>query len=369
MENIKTLVLSILLAGIIALAGCSGVASPHTEINDSAVIVSIAKPCKVHSDGITASGQVEAVHSASISTRLMGTITRIYVKVGDKVRQGQLLATISSEDIAAKKAQIDAQTAGARADLDNARKDYDRYYVLYNKQSATASELDNATLRVAAARSRLENTQQMHREVDAFDAYARLTAPLTGVVTQKLADEGSLAAPGVPILTVEQNNQLRVNATIAESDITRILTGDKAELEIRSGGIKTTGIVTQISISSIATGGQYQVKIDLPQDIQHRLYAGMYVSVFIPDKPSPHQGTTSPAQSASVFIPGSALVEKDALTGVYTVSNMHTALLRWIRTGKRAGDKVEVLSGLDGNESFIVSASGKLYDGVPVIEK
>ena len=109
--------------------------------------------------------------------------------------------------------------------MDNARKDLDRYTALFARQSATASELDNASLRFYAARSGLEAAKQMRKEIDASAAYARLTAPFTGVVTQRLMDEGSLATPGTPILTIEQDGLLRVNATIAESDISRIRTG------------------------------------------------------------------------------------------------------------------------------------------------
>lgn len=376
MKHKHILFSGLLIGAILSLAGCAGSASPDgQQQKETPVTVVTATPTRVVSGGVIASGQVEALNSVAISTRLMGTITKIFVKVGDHVGQGQLLATISSDDIAAKKAQTDARTAGAQADLDNAQKDFDRYNALFNKQSATASELDNATLRVKAARSALEASQQMRREVDASAAYARLTAPFTGTITQKLADEGSLAAPGTPILTLEQNNILRVNATIAESDISRIRTGDKAELEIRSGNLRTAGTVTQVSVSSVATGGQYQIKISLPQDIQKSLYAGMYVSVFIPEKTSgPQPAAAAPqnisaTQNASVFVPVSALVEKDQLTGIYTVSATHTALLRWIRTGKKLGDKVEVLSGLNENEPFIVSAAGKLYNGVPITEK
>lgn len=382
MKHKHILISGLLIGAILSLTGCAGHASPEIQQQkETPVTVVTATPTRALSDGVIASGQVESQNAASISTRLMGTITKIFVKVGDHVRQGQLLATISSDDIAAKKAQTDARTAGAQADLDNAQKDYDRYNALYNKQSATASELDNATLRLKAARSALEASQQMRREVDASAAYARLTAPFTGTVTQKLADEGSLATPGAPILTLEQNDILRVNATIAESDISRIRTGDKAALEIRSGGLTAAGTVTQISVSSVATGGQYQIKISLPQDIQKNLYAGMYVNVFIPEKTSrPQPAASGPQnasapqdasapQNASVLVPASALVEKDQLTGIYTVSAMHTALLRWIRTGKKIGDKVEVLSGLNENEPFIVSATGKLYNGVPITEK
>ena len=249
--------------------------------------------------------------------------------------------------------------------MDNARKDLDRYTALFARQSATASELDNASLRFYAARSGLEAAKQMRKEIDASAAYARLTAPFTGVVTQRLMDEGSLATPGTPILTIEQDGLLRVNATIAESDISRIRTGDPAALEVKSTGDRATGSITEISVSSIASGGQYQVRISLPPGMQKNVYAGMYVNVFIPLKMPPADSS----RSGSVLVPQSALVKQDQLTGIYTIGNGNTALLRWIRTGKRSGDKVEVLSGLSADEPFILTAAGKLYNGAPVQEK
>ncbi|MBS1604446.1 MAG: efflux RND transporter periplasmic adaptor subunit, partial [Bacteroidetes bacterium] len=263
-------------------------------------------------------------------------------------------------DIAAKKAQAEAQIAAAQANLDNASKDFDRYNALFTRQSATASELDNASLRYHAASSNLQAAQQMRKEVDASAAYARLTAPFTGTVTQRLMDEGSLATPGTPILVIEEDETLRVSASIAESDISRIRKGDTARIEIKSTGSASTGIVTGLATSS--TGGQYQAKISLPASIQKGLYSGMYVNVYIPLR----QQKTGEKRSASVLVPASALVEKDQLTGIYTIGNGQTALLRWIRTGRRYGNMVEVLSGLNANETYIREASGRLYDGAPV---
>lgn len=371
MRYTNILLSSLVIPVVLLLAGCSGGQQPEAgENKDSAVAVTISRPSGARADGIMASGQVEAAQSVAISTRVMGAITRIYVKVGDKVNRGQLLATISGEDLAAKRAQTDAQIAGARSDVENAHKDLDRFTTLFSRQSATASELDNVTLRYDAAKSRLEAALQMRNEVDASMAYTRLTAPFAGVVTQKLADEGSLANPGMPLLTVDQSNILQVSATVAEADISKIRTGDKAAVEIKSTGSKAIGVVTQISASSAATGGQYLVKISLPADAQKGLYAGMYVNVFITGGASAggDKGQAPTRENETILVPLSALVQNDQLTGLYTVSSAHTALLRWVRTGKTAGDKVEILSGLGPDEPFIVRAAGKLYNGAPVKE-
>jgi RND family efflux transporter MFP subunit len=337
------------------------------ENKDTPVVVRLATPTSDNGAAVIASGQVEAIETAAISTRVMGTITAVFVKVGDRVGKGQVLATISSEDLAAKLAQTEAQIAGARADLDNARKDYDRYTALFSRQSATAAELDNATLRLNGAKARLDGAEQMRREVDASMAYTRLTAPFAGVVTQKLADAGSLTSPGLPLLTVEQDKVLQVSATVAESDISRIRTGDKAQVEFNSTGARAGGVVTQISTSSAATGGQYLVKIGLPADAQKQLYAGMYANVVIPVKRTVDTGSAS--SNGAILVPLSALVRQDQLTGLYTVSSEHTALLRWVRTGKTVGDKIEVLSGLGAEETFVTAAAGRLYNGAPVKEQ
>ena len=70
-----------------------------------------------------------------------------------------------------------------------------------------------------------------------------------------------------------------------------------------------------------------------------------------------------------VFVPTTAIIENGGLKGVYTVSKQNTALLRWLRLGKTYGDKVEVLSGLNSEEPYIVSAEGKLFNGVKVTLK
>ena len=69
------------------------------------------------------------------------------------------------------------------------------------------------------------------------------------------------------------------------------------------------------------------------------------------------------------MIPASAVVYRDELTGIYTLGQNNTALLRWIRLGRRAGEQVEVISGLGKEESYILTAEGKLYNGVPVTVK
>lgn len=109
------------------------------------------------------------------------------------------------------------------------------------------------------------------------------------------------------------------------------------------------------------------VKIGLPADAQKQLYAGMYANVVIPVRGTADTGSAS--GNGAILVLLSALVRQDQLTGLYTVSSAHTALLRWVRTGKTVGDKIEVLSGLGAEESFVAEVAGRLYNGAPVKEQ
>jgi RND family efflux transporter MFP subunit len=244
-----------------------------------------------------------------------------------------------------------------------AQKDYDRFSNLYKQQSATAKELDNVMLQYNSAKARVAAAKQMRSEVSANLSYSSLTAPFPGVVTQKLGEVGSIAGPGMPVLTIEQDGIFQVSASIAESDISKIHLDDVATIQIKSTGKLFDGKIIQINPSSQFTGGQYIIKISIPQTARKDIYAGMFASISIPVK------DTRQAKNDVALVPLSAIVNRDELTGIYTVSDNSTALLRWIRLGKNYGGKVEVTSGLSKDEKFIGSSEGRLYNGAPVVVK
>lgn len=347
---------------LLIVSSCSSNEKKESQIvPDTAVRVTVSQPSADTRQGLTVSGQVEAAQTANISTRVMGYITKVYVKVGDRANKGQLLATISNEDILAKRAQTDAMIAQADAGYKNALKDYDRFTVLYKQQSASAKELDNVTLQYQSAKSALEAAKQQRAEVNAMLSYTNLTAPFAGTITQKMADAGSMANPGMPLLTIEQSGSYQVSASVPESDISLVREGTAVNVSI--GAINKTihGTVAQIDPSSQNTGGQYIIKVHIPDNEKQGLFAGMYTNLTIPIA----QLKTN-SISEQVMVPLSAIEYKDQLTGLYTIGSNGTALLRWVRLGKTQGDQVEVLSGLAANEQFIVRAEGRLYNGVAV---
>ena len=351
----------VLLSATVLIGSCSGGDKKSVENTAVPVMVTVATPDGGSGSGIIeASGKVEAAHSVNISTRAMGYITKMPVKVGDYVKEGQLLFTVNSADVNAKKAQTDAMIAQADAALFSAQKDYDRYTVLYKQQSASAKELDQVTLQYQSAKAAAEAARQMRNEVAAHLAYTSVVAPFSGVVTQKFSDAGSMSTPGMPVLTIEQAGNLQVAAAVSESQIASVKTGDRVVMTVGSLEKNLEGKVIEVNPSSQFSGGQYIVKISLPGN-NKQLYAGMFVHVQFDAK--------IPAVKKAgewVMIPVKAVIQKDQLTGVYTISAQNTALLRWLRLGKVNGDQIEVLSGLAKDEQYILSAEGRLYNGAPI---
>jgi RND family efflux transporter MFP subunit len=358
-----TTAFNILLAASIFFVSCSEENHNEQVAKDTAVPVTVAVAGKQSSERIHASGHIESKETAVISTRVMGFITGIKVKVGDAVKQGQLLATISNDDILAKKAQAQAMVAEAEAALGDAQKDQERFAELYKQQSASSKEFENATLHYNSLKSKTEAARQMQNEVEAMLSYTNLKAPFSGIVTQKNMDAGSMVNPGMPILVVEQTGTYQVKASVSESDIAQIKAGAEAEILIKSTGKIIRGEVAEVSPSSKFSGGQYAIVISIPKTETNGLFAGMSVNVAIASN------ARFDVLEDIVIVPTSAIVHKDQLTGIYTINDNQTASLRWVRLGRAYGDHVEILSGLSSREKFVLASEGKLYNGVPVAIK
>ncbi|MEQ9405951.1 MAG: efflux RND transporter periplasmic adaptor subunit [Cyclobacteriaceae bacterium] len=347
----------VLIAAITLSCGSSN--NDQKVFESEAVRVTVAKASLTASGQfITSSGKLEAMNSANLSTRMMGNISNVKVKVGDKVEKGQLIVTINSRDLLAKKSQVEASILQAQSALQNAEKDFNRFTTLHKKGSASEKELDDMTTRYEMAKAGLEAARQMSNEVEAQFAYANIRAPFTGVVTNTFVKTGDMANPGMSLATIEETGQYQAVVLVSESDISQITKGSIAIVSIKSLESTMRGTVTEISRSAKNTGGQYLVKIDLEESMSEAL-PGMYVSAQL--------SSSDGAGKGLLMIPMQALVKKGQLEGVYSIGDNDTAILRWLRLGRELDGKVEVLSGLAPDETFILSAEGRLFNGAKIV--
>ena len=365
-KNIKMSKKLIILLSIslLVLTSCGGDKKEPIGNNEPAIVVQVSGiSADSNAPFVTASGKIEAENSANVSTRMMGYVTKVYVKVGQKIRAGQLLVSVNNTDLLAKKAQVDASILQATAGYNNAKKDYDRFVALFAQQSASQKELDDMTSRYEMAKAGLEGAKQMRNEVMAQFSYSNITAPFSGEVTNTFVKEGDMANPGMPLVSIEGVSRMQVTAMVSESDIAQIKNGMLVKILVKSINKEVAGKVSEVSGSAKNTGGQYLVKITL-NATDKTILSGMFVNVQFPIANMPK--TETAVKSDKVMVPESALVKQGQLTGIYTIANGKTAILRWLRTGKSVGNQVEVLSGLSSKEQYIVSAEGKLYNGAKV---
>jgi RND family efflux transporter MFP subunit len=353
-------IISLISISLFILTSCNG--AKKEDLAESPVIAVKVSGVSENdkSPFVSASGKIEAENSADLSTRMMGYVTKVHVIVGQKVNAGQSLVSINNTDLQAKKAQVEASILQATAGYNSAKKDYDRFVNLFKQQSASQKELDDMTARYEMAKAGLEGAKQMRNEVLAQFNYSNITAPFSGVVTNTFVKEGDMANPGMALVSVEGASKLQVTAMVSENDITAIKKGMPVKVLVKSSNKNLTGKVSEVSLSAKNTGGQYLVKINLDKT-DSSVLSGMFVNVQFPVENRPNV-----SQKNMVLVPESALVKQGQLTGIYTIGNKNVAILRWLRTGKTFGDQVEVLSGLSADEKYIISAEGKLFNGVKV---
>ncbi len=357
MKN-KNYIPAALLIITILVVSCGGEDKKAVADTTPAVAVQVKSVSEDNSSPFLAvSGKVEAAKSANISTRMMGYVDKIYVRVGDKVSNGQLLISVNNADVSAKLAQVNAGITEATAAFTNAEKDYNRFTALFKENSASQKELDDITANYNMAKARLESAKQMKNGVNAQMGYANIRAPFSGVVTNKFISAGDMANPGMPLLEVESPGKYQVLAMVPESEILGIKNDTEVTVQIKALNQTLKGKVTEISTSSKNTGGQYLVKVILDKT-DAQILSGMYATVQFP--------VARKTASSAVMIPVEAIINNGQLSGVYTVSQSNTAILRWLRLGRTFGDEVEVLSGLSADEQYIVSGEGKLFNGVKI---
>jgi RND family efflux transporter MFP subunit len=274
------------------------------------------------------------------------------------VKRGDLLLKIKSKDIKAKRAQVNAKMVAAKSAYSNAEKDYMRFKALFEQGSASQKEMDDMTTRYNMSKANLKAIKEMGAEIDEMLKYADIRAPYDGVITQKYMNEGDLASPGMPLLAIEKQSDFIVKARVPESEISIVKKGDKVKVKVKAlGDMLVDGLVNEVNPSATYTGNQYEARVLLKAtDMQKdKLFSGMYVSVLL-----------SKGGVPTVMIPKNVLIKRGQLTGLYIVSTSGTAMLRWVRTGKVIGDKIEILSGLSNGEEYIKSYKGKIWDGAVV---
>lgn len=185
--------------------------------------------------------------------------------------------------------------------------------------------------------------------------YVEVLAPFDGVVTRKWADVGDLATPGKPLVGLEDPSLLQLEADVPEAIASRIQPDARLAIQIDPSKGDLIGTVKEIAPTADPASRTIRVKLDLPQAADVR--SGQFARLVVPV-----------GESSSVRVPATAVVFRGQLEIVFVVTNQR-AQLHLVKTGRKIGQEVEILAGLEPGESIVVGGAALLTDGQPVEAK
>lgn len=345
--------LASLAAAILVVAACGRQPDSRASENpaEPMAIRAIEVAPAEWTGALVVSATVEPIRRASPGTVLMGRVERILHREGDRVRAGAVLARIESREVDARLKQADAAVVAAQANEENARLMKERMVRLEARQAAPRRALDDASAGYEAARAGRLAAEEGVATAKMYVAYADVTAPFDGIVTARHVETGDLAAPGVPLFTVEDLSQVRVEAQVPESEGAKLAPGAAVELDVPAAGGPRVGTIAQILPSADPATRTFTVRV-VVDNAAGALRSGMFARLRLPGVEQP-----SPA------VPRSAVVRTGPLTGVFVVDDGSVARLRWVSLGEERGEEVRVLAGLAAGETIVAEPPPSMADG------
>lgn len=307
----------------------------------------VALGARAVSTGYEIDGVVEAVRQATVSAQATGRLATLQVKVGDKVRAGQVLATIDDRDTQTGVARSQAQVAQSEAELANAQANVQRTRDLRKQGFVSQAALDVAESQFKAAQAARAGAGAGAQQARLAQSFTQITAPFDGYVLETLAQAGDLAVPGKPVATVYAPQPLRVVVQVPASMAQTARTAKSIELQVSGSGDATQWVAPTSQQGVTAADPVSQTltwKMDVPAGVAAQMMPGQQTRV---------RFVGGAAQR--MVVPQTAVLRRGELTGVYVATDKGF-VLKAVRLGAAHGDSVEVVAGLKAGDAVAVNA-------------
>ena len=340
------------------------------------------------SNTFSAAGEFIPYQDVEVHAKVTGFVQKIVVDIGDRVKEGQLLAILEVPEL---QAQLEGAEAGVRhsqTEISRAKEEVTRDQANHQavheackrlQQAAAArpglvaqQEIDDAIARdqsseaqVAAAKAALLAAQEQlgvsragRSQVAAMSGYSRITAPFSGVITSRYADTGALVQAGTsntnaqPVVKLAEVDILRLRVPVPESLAASVHPGTSADITVQASGEHFTGKVARITDSLDRSTRTMQVEVDVPNK-EYRLSPGMYANVVLNVRDHPD----------ALTVPVQAINRSGDKTTAMLVDDKNRVEIRDILTGIEEGNRIEVQSGLKEGDRVIVGNLGSFQQG------
>lgn len=325
------------LAAVVCLAGLPGVsqaASPEVPV---VPVRPQAVPVGMEFDGI-----IQPVKQSTVAAQASGRIVTLAVKAGDRVRAGQVLATIDDREAATGMQRSQAQAAQAEAELRNAQAQVARTRDLQSRGFVSRAALDTAEAQFQTATAARDQARAGERQSALAQGFTRVTAPYEGWVLQTLAEAGDLAVPGKPILVLYAPQPLRAVVQVPASRGDAARGAGQIEVQLPDGKGQNAWVAPAARSAMPAADPVSQTiewRLDLPAAMTTAILPGQQVRVRFVG-----------GEARRTVVPSSAVLRRGELTAVY-VAAADGFVLKAVRLGADHGAAgVEILAGLGAED-------------------
>lgn len=351
-------------AGIVLATGVLIIATSRTSQADGAPQQSRPTAVEVTpvtvanvADIVSGVGTVAAMRDVRVASETAGRVLKVYVSVGDAVKQGQTLVAVDAELKEAAADQARAQMLAAKTNLEKSKKDFERTQKLFDSGDVADVELEGYRLGYQSAEAQYKGAVGALRAADRQVSDSRIKSPIAGLVASRHVEVGEMVGPGMEIANVVDVSSMKAKLSVAEEDIVKLRAGQPAALRIDSrpdeqfiGKILTVG-----AKSESPNGHTYPVEVVVQNRGKNLLKVGMFARVEIQARMA--RGVLTIAKESLV---------EDGATPFVFVAKDGIARLRPITLGIRGGNLLQVVDGLTQGELVISFGQKALKDGAPV---
>jgi RND family efflux transporter MFP subunit len=352
----------VVLAGAIALfsinsgradksaASAAGTAKP-------ALTVTITQPQpSTLAIELTANGNIAVWQEASIGTESNGLrLAEVLVNVGDVVQRGQLLARFASESVQADVAQARAGVSEATANAAEAGANADRVRALQNTGTFSGQQIKQYLTAEQAARARVESAQAGLAAQQLRLQKTQVLAPDSGIISARSATVGAVLGSGVELFRLIRQGRLEWRAEVASADLGRVVPGTAVTV-IAASGAQRSGRVRMVAPTVDPQTRVGLVYVDLPGSDKTGSASAFKAGMFA-------RGEFALGSSPALTVPQSAVVVRDGFSYVFRLNKDQRVSQLKVPIGRRAGDRLEVLGGLDADALLVASGAGFLNEG------
>jgi HlyD family secretion protein len=326
----------------------SGAAAPAAK---PAMTVTTAQPETASLNlQLQANGNIAAWQEASVGAEVPGLrLASVNVNIGDVVKKGQVLATFARETSEAENLQGKAALMQAEAAFENAKADADRARSIETTGALSKSQIAQYLTQEKVTRAQLEAAKAAYAASQVRLGNTQVRSPDDGVISARTATVGGVAGAGQELFRLVRQSRMEWRAEVTPSEVGRVKVGQKVEVTAASG-LKVAGTVRAIAPTADPQTRNVLVFADLPKHAE--LKAGTFA-----------HGLFQIGASEALTVPAQAIVVRDGHNYVFVIGADNKAGQRKIETGRRVGERVEVLQGLKAQEAVAVQGAGFLNEG------